>query len=256
MISIYILCDPVSDEIRYVGLSRSPRQRLRAYCCENGGHTPHLRNWLESIGRKPRLRVLETVDESIADECERQWIAYFKLIGIRLINYTCGGEKGFSVTDTHKERLRRLQRNRVETGTHNFLKPEVRAKIVARAKASIGIPKPWSRNQALKLSAAQKGSKLTEEHKRKCSLALTGKVRSPEAREKDRLRGLRQMAEDPVFAARMKTLGCHNNHAKALSASLAKRRGVPLTAEHRAKISAAMKGKRNSGLVAYWEALK
>lgn len=237
MVSIYTLCDPDSGEVRYVGLTRDTHRRLIAYRARTGGHTKHLRNWLAKIDHNPVLVVLELVDLADADVRERYWITQLRSYAARLLNYTDGGEGGNSPSVEVRDRIRQAQQKFLACGTHNFLKPDVRARVSASNRERLqGKPIPWFAGQT-PWNKGQRGGTLTEEHKRKCSLALQGKTHTAATRLGISHRVKTQWA-DPAWAAMMRNALKGKDHSVGVAASAAARRGIPLTPEHRAKVSA------------------
>lgn len=185
---IYILIDPNTGEIRYVGLStrgtkrikeyffpsvRKQRKRLYVYC------------WLNSLfsqGKKPIVRILQQWEHiEFSDLCtaEVYWIAYFREIGAPLTNLAGGGGGcvGLSCSEETKKKLSKINRGRKHT-------PEAVDKI---RNASTGRRYPNRKKPIYKdpgyldkLSNKMKGNKFalgyeqTEETKTKKSLALKG----------------------------------------------------------------------------------
>lgn len=93
---IYGLCDPRTDEIRYVGRSSSGFTRPR------DPHSAHCGNWIQSLhklGLIPWICILEElgptddVDDRL-NEAERCWIKILRERGVNLTNLTDGGERG------------------------------------------------------------------------------------------------------------------------------------------------------------------
>lgn len=133
---IYVLRDPNSNEIRYVGKTvQSPRNRLWAHLAPSELAKPyHRTRWLNTLiqqGQKPILEVIETVPAN-GDwiEAEQRWIAYYTNSGAPLTNGTIGGEgapgakRSEELRRRHGDLLRGIPR-----------KPEHKAKI-AESKAA------------------------------------------------------------------------------------------------------------------------
>lgn len=111
---IYVLKDPRTDEVRYVGktsqkLDRRLGQHLRD---KKNNHRCHWIQYLVRDGLKPILDVIETVPAG-EDWVEREmyWIAHYKEIGARLVNQTKGGEgaTGRLITQETREKMRQKQ---------------------------------------------------------------------------------------------------------------------------------------------------
>ena len=129
-VSIYVLIDPRSGFIRYVGKSTQPYKRLSNHCCLGRLDTSHKANWIRSLlrcGLRPRLKNLESVQENKANERERFWISKLKADGVNLVNETDGGD---GVTLTAEIRAK------MSIGIGNYFRgkpksPEHRAKLAA-----------------------------------------------------------------------------------------------------------------------------
>lgn len=92
---IYILIDPITKEIRYVGKSNNPLDRYKNHKNDCRDKNTHKRNWIKSLKNKNSKPLIEIVDEvEISDWIwwERFWISYYKFIGCNLTNYTVGGD--------------------------------------------------------------------------------------------------------------------------------------------------------------------
>jgi len=93
--NIYILIDPVTKEVRYVGKANNVKQRYGAHLNRARKHQIHKRNWIESlkrIGLKPIIEVVDIVPINEWVFWETYWICQMKSWGFNLINYTLGGD--------------------------------------------------------------------------------------------------------------------------------------------------------------------
>lgn len=138
---IYILIDPLSQEIRYVGWTVRPlEKRLAAHLREANQAKHHRACWIASLarsGQRPVIREIMRVPQDQWADAERYWIAYFREQGCPLVNGTDGGEGTLGQRHT----------------------PETRAKMSAAKKG-----RPSSR-KGIAMSDAQK-KKLSEAAKR------------------------------------------------------------------------------------------
>ena len=94
MTSIYALIDPLTLQVRYVGKTRMSIQRRLAnhIGSKKALHSSHWVHGLKDRGYYPNVIELESnlaTDEW--PEAEQFWIAYFRMIGADLTNYTKGG---------------------------------------------------------------------------------------------------------------------------------------------------------------------
>ena len=95
---IYTLSDPISLDVRYVGLTTQPDGRrlyMHLYECETGNPT-HKNNWikkLKRVGLKPIEETLDNADNlDQLKQLEIYWISQFKAWGFNLTNHTLGGD--------------------------------------------------------------------------------------------------------------------------------------------------------------------
>ncbi len=109
---IYILMDPISEEVRYVGKSVNPEVRVRKHISEskNSKTNNHRVNWIKNLlrhGLRPKMEVIDAI-EGDWEWLEEYWVSQFKTWGFKLVNSTNGGEnppswKGRTHTDEYKE---------------------------------------------------------------------------------------------------------------------------------------------------------
>jgi hypothetical protein len=232
-VTIYALIDPSTQAIRYVGLTRDVKARLRRY--RDRPHTKHLCNWFSSLkdrGLFPALEVLEVTDDQGADACERKWIAHYRSIGADLINLTDGGEGACRMSDETRAKIAEKARGR----RYGPMSEQHRKKISEANKGkSFGRPEVF-----VALNKARAGVPLSEEHKRKVSEGVRRSM-TPEVRqklsEKGRGRKLRPKTEAERVAMSERLRVYHAAHPEYREASASRKRGKPLTDEHRRKVS-------------------
>lgn len=109
---IYVLIDPKTNEIRYVGKSVTPEVRLRRHLSEAriSNKKSHRLHWLKSLlknNTKPKMEIIDEIDGEW-EWLEEYWICQFKAWGFNLVNGTTGGDnppswKGKTHTDEYKE---------------------------------------------------------------------------------------------------------------------------------------------------------
>ena len=88
---IYILKDPISNLIRYVGKSNNPKDRLKNHVNLSKKDQSHKRNWilkLKKKGLKPVMEVIDVVPIDSWQFWETYWISQIRTWGFDLINYT------------------------------------------------------------------------------------------------------------------------------------------------------------------------
>lgn len=146
---IYTLSDPRDNQVRYVGWSFNPRQRLHAHVsrARHGGSYKY--HWIAQLLALSRLPVLEIVESGNGDwqEAERRWIATLKAAGSPLTNLTAGGDgtPGYFPSLATRAKMAAAQRGRTQT-------PESIAKTRA---AQVGRKQSEAHRQ--KLGAIRKG---------------------------------------------------------------------------------------------------
>ena len=91
---IYILIDPQTNQVRYVGKSNKPNDRYRVHLTKNNKKS-YKTNWIQSLLKKNLKPILETIDEVPIENWqfwETYWISQFKSWGFNLTNSTIGGD--------------------------------------------------------------------------------------------------------------------------------------------------------------------
>jgi hypothetical protein len=87
--TIYVLKDPRTNEVRYVGCTRNIQQRYKAHINKARDLDTPKRKWiteLRELGLKPILEELENIDESLSINKEKEYIKKFRLLGYNLVN--------------------------------------------------------------------------------------------------------------------------------------------------------------------------
>jgi len=94
---IYILKDPINNEVRYVGKSDNPKERFVDHIRKSKYTKTYKNNWIQNLlkqEKKPILEIIDTVQVNEWSEKEKHWIKYYKNIGCDLTNLTEGGDGG------------------------------------------------------------------------------------------------------------------------------------------------------------------
>lgn len=92
---IYILIDPISNQIRYVGKSNNPEKRYKNHKNRCRDKNTHKRNWINKLklkGFNPEIEIIDTISIKEWKFWEKFWIQYFRTIGCKLTNHCNGGE--------------------------------------------------------------------------------------------------------------------------------------------------------------------
>lgn len=169
-VTIYVLKDPRTNEIRYVGktVKKDLNKRLIEHCAQQ--NKTHKYFWIAQLKNenlKPIIEAVEKCTDNDWQEREIYWIQYYKDLNCKLTNSHEGG-----------------------MGGHNP-SAETRAKMSAAAKGrivseetKIKMRKPKSEEHKAKLIAAQIGRVQTLETREKIGRKSRGRKASQETREK------------------------------------------------------------------------
>ncbi len=204
---IYVLQDPVSFEIRYVGKSTCGIKR--AY----QPHTAWCRQWINKLkrnGLEPLAIALQRwkyIDQESLSACERYWIAYFRALGCPLTNLTEGGEGicGYKHTEEAKKKVALANSGKIPSA-------ETRVKMSAKKKGN----------------SSAKGVKHTSESRANMAKARIGNKNrlgiphSPETIEKLREAGKRHVIS-PEGLKRLREREFTPEHKRLLSEAAVRR---------------------------------
>lgn len=93
--NIYVLIDPRTNEVRYVGKANRVDERYKAHLNRARKHQIHKKNWIEALrkdGLKPIIKVIDVVPIDEWRYWERFWISQMRQWGFNLVNHTDGGD--------------------------------------------------------------------------------------------------------------------------------------------------------------------
>jgi len=199
--SIYVCCDPLTHEVRYVGKTvRKVEHRIHKHVTNSSNH--HASKWFNKIGA-PYYFVVEVVpagEDWI--EAEQFWIAYLKSLGARLTNSTIGGEGqcGWSMPKSTRDKIGDAHRGKVrgplpaetclnmsiaQTGLKR--PPRRPETLILMREVQLGKKRPRTAEHQAKLTALQTGRKKgpnSKEHNEKISKGNKGQTRNEESRAK------------------------------------------------------------------------
>ncbi|HSH79851.1 MAG TPA: helix-turn-helix domain-containing protein [Herpetosiphonaceae bacterium] len=176
MITIYGLVDPNTHDIRYIGKSIRPHERLHDHC--NDHSDCHRTHWIQSLirqGQRPELVILEELpDGADWQATERAWIAKGKAAGWPLTNNTSGGD---GVPDLPPESRARI----VSAWVGRKHRPETLVKIGAASRTRRH-DEAWRDTMSQKM----RGREITPQHRDRLKRAVA-KLTDEEVREVRRL---------------------------------------------------------------------
>lgn len=222
--SVYLLSDPRTSEVRYVGCATRLKKRYSEHISSRRERT-YKGLWIKSLladGLRPVLAVIETGIGDGWQAREQFWIAHYRSQGGDLTNMTDGGAGAVGVIRSNETR------KKLAVALTGKRRPrEVVEKWLATKKS-----KGQSERQRagiLRVAQMNRGRKDSPETCRKKSIAMTGKKLTWSAEAKERQKG--------------KGAGVPKTAAHRVNMAAAARRRGPVSVETRAKISAARTGK-------------
>jgi len=169
--SVYYLLDPLTQEVRYVGISTSPELRFHKGHLRVKGDYHHAR-WIQSLHQqslRPILKVKCWVEDSKeAKRIEVFLIATLRSNGARLTNTTRGGDGGDTFTGrTHtiEVRQRLSDAHKKITGWKHTSETKLKMSISAKGKHDghswnrglKGVQVPWNKGLKGRQVAWNKG---------------------------------------------------------------------------------------------------
>lgn len=107
---IYILVDPLTNQVRYVGQTISKfKERLRQHIYRSvKRNKSHKDSWILSLhnkGLKPLIEEVDCVNYNELDFWEKYYISLYKSWGFSILNLDDGGQKGQRMTQESKDKI-------------------------------------------------------------------------------------------------------------------------------------------------------
>lgn len=189
LIYIYVLRDPFTNSIRYVGQTRHPKKRRWEHIQNSRTGLNEKCLWISGLlidGHRPCIEIVDAVPENEWIFWEREYVKYFKIMGCKLTNAGEGGqglskhtlETRIKISNAGKGRVisAETRKKMADARRGKSLTPEHRAALKAAWK-----PKHFSLEARKRMSDAHKGNKymvgrkLSEQAKEKKRRYMTGK---------------------------------------------------------------------------------
>lgn len=132
--NIYILMDPRTHEVKYVGATRmSVRDRLTYHISHaRRGSTVNCHRWileLDADGLVPLIDIVELVSDDDWQQREIFWIRYFVDQGAELTNMTAGGMGVSAMTAEIREKI-----SKTKFGSHHTDEAKLKVSLANRGK--------------------------------------------------------------------------------------------------------------------------
>lgn len=154
---IYGLVDPRTNQIRYIGKSDRPKERLTQHLSKSPKQRTYKSNWINELlklGLTPVLTILEEVINRDWGKAEQEWIDKGKQRGWPLTNQADGGRgKGVRRGSTNSEETRRKISEK--------LKGRKVSKEVVEKTAALLRGRKRPAEVVEKISASRRGKKMT-----------------------------------------------------------------------------------------------
>lgn len=191
-IFIYVLSDPRTNHVRYVGQTDNLKERFSNHIARSKKGKTYRDCWIKSlltVGLLPAMDVIEEIQSGErleADEIERFWIASLRFLGCELCNLDSGGNSRKQLSEASIQKMREARRGRVITDeTKEKLRnawkriPEpVKADIRRRISLAIRGLKPRTQQHIDNNIAKRIGRPYSEDHCRK--IGVRSANRSPD----------------------------------------------------------------------------
>lgn len=136
-VKIYILIDPFTNRVRYVGKTVMTLDWRLKYHIKQHSNMPKV-DWLTSIIKKksyPIIRQIDVIKESKWIEAEKYWIKFYKELHGNLFNIACGGGAKSKVKrKPHSEGWKKANSERHKGNKYNLGKKHTEENNAKRRK--------------------------------------------------------------------------------------------------------------------------
>ncbi len=208
--------------MRYIGKSDAPFLRFKAHLCDK--QSSHKTNWIHALRVDGLVPLCDLLDEVPSDQWqlfEREYIRVFRLLGMRIINCTDGGDGVINLTEELATKRRASMRA--------AMTPASRARRSAALKGKAKSPETIERMR-LAVTPERRAAIIDSLHARQLSIETKQKMRAAALGHK-RLLGHKLK---PETIAKLRAINMGNKHNL----------GHTLSPATKAKIAAAQKGNK------------
>jgi len=172
---IYILKEPDTGCIRYVGKTVSPKNRMKSHKCLKGTKGTHLSSWIVSLRNKNQVPIMEIIDEIEGNEWKEKesfYIEFYKKHGCDLVNLTTGGEgcEGYKHCEKIKIKMSEIQKNMWSEGKRKYIPTMSGKKHTDISKIKMSFSQSGHKNP-------QYGKKISDSVKEKISKKLGKEIK-------------------------------------------------------------------------------
>jgi group I intron endonuclease len=181
---IYVLIDPISNQIRYVGKTTNIKRRVQRHINERFLHDSYKDRWIRKLINDnfyPEIEMIDEVPKNNWGYWEQFYISYFKFLGCSLTNGTIGGDAPPSTK-----------------GRKHTIESKIKMSNTKK-----GRPIPWLNN----------GSERTDKHKENLSKSCKGR-KSPNKGNTYSDEFRKKLSESSTVKLKVRQLDLHGNLIK------------------------------------------
>lgn len=182
---IYIMIDPTTNYVRYVGKTIDIKKRFRDHIKRSKHKKTHKDKWVNSLlerGHKPVIEIIDIVHNDEWMFWEKFYIGLFKVWGFNLVNHTEGGDGGSFKKHTEETKLKMSKIGRGKKRPP--FTEEHKQRLSEAAKKKVMTPEHLEKIRISLKKIVRKP--FTEEHKKNISASKKGRVASDEEKIKKR----------------------------------------------------------------------
>lgn len=177
-VCIYLLIDPETRQVRYVGKSNDISKRYLGTWKISSKEGKYKVNWVKSLlskGLKPEIEIVDEVNESEWQFWEKHYISLYKSWGFKLTNSTEGGEgigKGYKMPPRSLEHMNNIKLSKINNNT--WRKPHSQETKNKIGKSSLGrIPSEETKAKRKATIASWGKSKIEDYNKKRTKKAIS-----------------------------------------------------------------------------------